>query len=193
MPKWNSVYVVQLSPDATIRVAAASYKEWYSLEEGHFFSTPISAFLLSKKCPDPTVNKALRAVKYHDKLMIVAHGSVNKVADKTADELAQYLHEDCGLSEVGLITFKACYVGRGYFLHEFKNACILNNIKVGWLKGYRGATATVKNAGKPTERVRHETTKGFKTGAKRYAILEGTHPFSIGADSRYFTDVDDDA
>jgi hypothetical protein len=77
-----------------------------------------------------------------------------------------------GLSEVGLITFKSCFVGRGYFLNNFASALAMNGIRAGWLKGYKGAAATVE---KPGGGVTEEITRNGKVlvDGQRLKIIRG--------------------
>ena len=91
-----------------------------------------------------------------DKLFIFAHGvhygiawmtrttAIAKGYDPSADnamQLAKFLRR-YGLRRIGLITFKACFVGKGVFLNSFALALAANGIAAGWLKGYKGVAAT---------------------------------------------------
>jgi hypothetical protein len=112
------------------------------------------------------------SVTENDKLFIFAHGNdfgisfmsddglrpegttaPKNAAGDNAVALAKMLKAH-GLSRVGLITFKSCFVGRGYFLNNFASALAMNGIQAGWLKGYKGAAATVaKTGGGVTEEI----------------------------------------
>src|SRR5262249_30874670 len=130
---------------------------------------------------------SLNVLTYEDKLMIVAHASVDGVAGRNPANLAQEL-QGYDLQRVGLITFKCCNVGRGDFLERFADAAADRNIKVGWLKGYRGTTIT-KAGGlvQPWEAVEHKNSPGFKAGGARYKIVRGRHAHNVVAPpgSRY--------
>jgi hypothetical protein len=118
-----------------------------------------------------------------DKLFIFAHGNnfgVAYMADDTpinamgdnAMALAKMLRQH-GLTQVGLITFKACYVGRDRFLENFSSALALNGIRAGWIKGYKGLAATVqKQGGGFTEEITNKNG-AILVDNQRFKIVRG--------------------
>ena len=56
--------------------------------------------------------------------------------------MAGMLYEG-GLRAAGLITFKACDVGKGTFLDDFVAALAKKGVILGWAKGYCGSSSTV--------------------------------------------------
>ena len=143
-------------------------------------------------------NDSLKPVGQNDKLWIVAHGSQQKVAAYDPEALARLLKES-GLTKAGLITFCACNVGAGDFLTKFVYQASVNQIVIGWVKGYCGSAATVPHPdgdGSPHERIRGKAPKRGKLGNEldgdaRYKIVSGIdNPFkqNIG---RYLLDDSD--
>ncbi|WP_158747377.1 hypothetical protein [Acidisphaera sp. L21] len=111
----------------------------------------------------PLASHSLAGVTQDDKLFIFAHGNdygVAYMADdfpmnasvENANALADLLRRS-GLRSVGLITFRACFVGQNNFLRDFALALAGRSIKVGWLKGYKGTAATTAKPGGFTEEV----------------------------------------
>jgi nitrogen regulatory protein PII-like uncharacterized protein len=106
--------------------------------------------------------ESLVRITEKDKLFIFGHGNSVGIAwmssgdlgsSHNANSLAQLLYGS-GLRRVGLITFKACYVGRADFLKQFAMALAGQGIAAGWLKGYKGIAKTNVKAygsdGEPT-------------------------------------------
>jgi hypothetical protein len=93
---------------------------------------------------------AFRTCDMCDKLIIVAHGTPSAVGNFSARDLSGYLSMS-GLQRMGLITFKACNVGKDRFLYEFLKKLAQNQVYVGWAKGYMGAAETVWVPGKDPE------------------------------------------
>jgi hypothetical protein len=97
----------------------------------------------------PLVGRPFSGLTERDKLFIFAHGNNDGIAWMTAAnaggdnalELAEFLRK-YGLWRVGLITFKACFVGRAQFLRHFAEALAAKGIAAGWLKGYKGIAET---------------------------------------------------
>jgi|KBSSwiStaDraftv2_1062776.scaffolds.fasta_scaffold07794_8 hypothetical protein len=189
MSKWNKRYLIKLSPDKVINESATTYRKYYSLP-------PSDRFVDESSKADSgwtTLSSgSLSAITLQDKLFIVAHGSPTHVAEYTARSLADSL-AGWGLDEVGLITFKCCHVGRDTFLEDFvKYAGRVSGIKIGWVKGYRGAAQTwLGGPLKPIERIKNVNSGGFKSGESRFKVVAGLEKISI-AGSRYELPADDD-
>jgi hypothetical protein len=188
--KWNKRYLIKLSPDKIINESATTYRKYYNILAKDRFVPPDQS---TKADSDWTrlSGSSLAPVTLQDKLFIVAHGSTTQVADYHANALADTL-ASWGLGEVGLITFKCCFVGRDKFLEDFvKYAGRVAGIKIGWVKGYRGASQTwLGGPLKPIEKVKNVNSLGFKAGESRYKIVAGLENLSVPG-SR-FTHPDDD-
>jgi hypothetical protein len=95
----------------------------------------------------PPFSRCLMNITMNDKLVIFAHGDAAEIFREGygPDDLAAELY-NCGLRNVGIITFKGCSLGNENFLEYFRSAC--DNVKggippgrinVGFLKAYKGA------------------------------------------------------
>jgi hypothetical protein len=185
MMNWDNLYLMKLSPDWIINETASTYRRYYNVPKAQRFVPPGES---TKRDRDWTRLRpnSLDGLTMEDKLMIVAHGS-ETMCDKwyprdLADELRGW-----GLTEIGLITFKVCYIGRGTFLETFvKWAGSHSKIQVGWVKGYRGpcSLAILGGLTKPTEVVYNHNNSGQKSGGARYKIVAGMHAQSV-PNSRY--------
>jgi hypothetical protein len=127
-----------------------------------------------------------------DKLLIFAHGSPSDVAGHSARVLAALL-ATWGLKEIGLITFKACSVGKENFLEDFLKYAAQHGAAIGWAKGYMGAAQTtlVPTTGgmKPTEVIndlRPVMTQGAKVKRDKHGnvieeiqVLEGRDRYKV--------------
>jgi hypothetical protein len=115
-----------------------------------------------------------------DSLYIVAHGNTTSVGPYTAEELATCLY-DRGLRNVGLISIKACSVGQGKFVTDFRQAASAEDLHFGWVKAYCGTAYTVPSKEKGKEGSPHEKIKNdgvMLEGADRYRMLRGYGAFS---------------
>ena len=69
---------------------------------------------------------------------------------------------------------------------------LLSGIKIGWVKGYRGAAQTwLGGPLRPIERIKNVNSGGFKSGESRFKVVAGLEKISI-AGSRYELPADDD-
>ena len=139
--KWNNAYMLCLHPtNGVIRSSAIQWKDRYNLPINQCFSL----------LPGPHLSgnftllgqNSLNNITLADKLMIFAHGNAGSVHTYDPPALADLLANN-GLTQAGLISFKACNVGSGNFLNQFHNACVLKGMEIGWYIGYRGTTATI--------------------------------------------------
>jgi hypothetical protein len=189
--KWDDLYLLKLSPDKVINESASTYRKYYTLPRNRRFVPPGES---TKADQDWTTlgPDSLRNVKLTDKLMIVAHGSTTEAGDRRFNALADDL-ASWGLTEVGLITFKCCYLGRGDFLENFvRYAEMVSRIRIGWVKGYRGPAQTWYGGPvKPSEQVLHHNGWGFKGGNDRYKIVPGYAGLSRPG-TRYVLPAEDD-
>jgi hypothetical protein len=211
--KWSNVFLVVLQKDADqwvrkipIYDSANSYQAWYNVPKTRKFTnttgeTETFSFLDSQ---------SLSPITLDDKLMIFAHGNEAKLGpfDSAAD-LCKGLYS-WGLRKIGLITFKACLIGKGDFLEAFERQCSKpeSSIEVGWLKGYCGSARTEyswssyllpgsvlpialssKADQKPHEYVEDDSRWSFfyLSGKSRYKIVPGNTRLKASHGSRYIT------
>jgi len=93
----------------------------------------------------PLSPTSLAAADRSSKLMIVTHGSESGPGGIFMKMLAVKL-KDAGLKEVGLISFKSCFMGNDEFLDYFSLYLSKNlGIDHGWLIAYRGEITTLKS------------------------------------------------
>jgi hypothetical protein len=124
--------------------------------------------------------ECLKPVTMGDSLYVVAHGNTTSVGPYTAEGLATCLH-DRGLREVGLISIKACSVGQGKFVTDFRLAASGHDLHFGWIKAYCGTAYTVPSKeegkkGSPHEKIKNDGE--VLEGADRYRMLRGYGVFS---------------
>lgn len=209
--KWGNLFLIKLSPDKIINDASEVYREWERVPDKQKWADPESDGwqALYKGCfndggvPTPTIK---------DKVMIIAHGSMTHVGTESsatetpgglgfnAHELAYWLSR-WGVREIGLLTFKCCYIGASKFLEDFVRALGTNNLKVGWVKGYKGTASTIKRGwidvpfiggvtGKPYERISREDNGLLDSvglplyGNDRFKVVRGNAAMNV-PNSRY--------
>lgn len=194
--KESKGFIDDIVSKRTITTSASQYATSKNVPKARRFSSRkadksdpfLASFnLLSGNC--------LQGITSNDKLMVFAHGSDtglawmadggdNAVLGGNALALARLLQKH-GLSEVGLITFKACYVGRGEFLHTLAYALSSAGIKAGWLKGYKGLSQTKQSGGDVWETIKSDdkrtltdanedrTAAGHVIETDRFKIVRG--------------------
>lgn len=120
-----------------------------------------------------------------DKLLIFGHGNSDEMGpdhlspQQLADQLSQW-----GLQNVGVISFKACEIGQGTFLEDFRKACEERNINVGWIKGYDSEIEYSEEGGQ-THILAQLAKKKTEPGSKHCKIIPGTAPCSVPVTDRY--------
>ncbi len=188
--KWGNLFLIKLCPDNVINESAETYREWEKVPDNQKWADEESTGWqrLENRCfkgqgiPTPTLQ---------DKIMIIAHGSTTHVGTPAsavetpggsgydAHELATWLAA-WGIEEIGLLTFKCCYVGAGSFLEDFVRHLPKKKLKVGWVKGYKGPASTIKRSwwevpviggvtGKPYESIGRDTGLLSTVGIPAYA------------------------
>ncbi|HET8708294.1 MAG TPA: hypothetical protein VFM46_18450 [Pseudomonadales bacterium] len=187
---WKNLYLIKLSPDKVIDESASTYRKYYSIPAAKRFVETGESHKTDSHWTR-LASQSLSHITMADHLIIVAHGSVDRVGNAGPNGLANML-KSYGLEEAGLISFKCCHVGRQSFLEDFLKAADKSNIKIGWVKGYRGRAATeFGGLMKPREIVTHKNSLGYKFGSKRYKIVKGKHSHKVGFDG-ILKIVDDD-
>ncbi len=200
---WNNVFVLELHHSSDriedrqiIMDATDAYTEKYGVPKERRWTNDLirGAKLKYLKLPPPG-SPMLNTIKLEDKLMIVGHGTKKDLAGLSGEGLAKLLSE-WGLQAVGLVTFKACHVGREKFLDEFIAGCTKHTIKAGWAKGYNGSAATTSNYHEEIFNPNYDDSvpdflnemRGqgeFLTGAARYRIVKGNAAGQIAERKRY--------
>lgn len=175
----QETYLLKLSPDKIINESASTYRKYYSLPKTHKFVP--EGETSSKQDSNWTIlgEGSLSRLTLDDTLLIVAHGSPSEAGGRNVYALLRDLYL-WGLHEVGVIVFKCCDIGRGDFLEQFvKRAHATYDMKIGFVKGYRGAAATlsVGSITSPYELISNKNSKGFKVGSKRYKVVPGLNSF----------------
>jgi hypothetical protein len=207
--KWTNVYIVVLQKDGhewvrrvPIYDSVSAYQAWYNVPKAKKFANTAG----ETETYTALGSESLSPITLGDKLMIFAHGNEAKLGpfDSATDLCIQL--RNWGLKEVGLITFKACLIGKGDFLEIFKLQCDAS--KVGWLKGYCGSARTDYSWGayllpssllpvalsskadqKPHEYVEDDSSWSLfnMSGNSRYKIVRGNTSVATHGSSRYVT------
>lgn len=147
------------SQKKTISKAAKNYSKYFKVPLNQRFSNDdtelpkFSHFLIIRR---DNIGE-FGGIELKDKLLIIAHGSPEKICVYTPQVIAEKLFQ-FGLRKVGVVSFKACDIGSGSFLTEFLAALEAKKVDVGWAKGYTGGTKTVHSypGSKPSESVRNK-------------------------------------
>jgi hypothetical protein len=204
--KWGKLFLIKLCPDKVINESAETYRVWENVPDNQKWADQEQTGWqgLENKC---FKGKGIPAPTLQDKMMIIAHGSPTHVgvpasAAETimdgsgydANQLATWL-ANWGLEEIGLLTFKCCYVGTGSFLEDFVRHASKKKLKVGWVKGYRGPAATMQRSwydlpviggvrNQPYESIKRETGILSTVGVpfytdERFKIVRGNAAMSM--------------
>jgi hypothetical protein len=218
--KFDKLWVFEISPDRIIHDDASLYAQLEGVPPARRWSThPANATWnkLESKCfagpHSPTILDKVIIVSHADPTSIGEEDTAKKMKAYSPSEFAHVLKNAWQMKGAGLITFKACRIGKGTFLEEFvacckpnaacaTDSCTRKLLKVGWVKGYTGSAMTVVKPVvrmsalaspfgmlKPTEVISEKVNVfGRKpllpvTGA-RYKIVRGSAPTSI-PHSRY--------
>jgi len=154
MPKkWNKYFILNLSMNDR---QTCMHTGWWSYR----YHVPITRIFVLAGVGGWSGGGAsfpLAEVDLSSKLIIVGHGHPWAIEGMDASQLAHKLHA-FGLRQVGLISFKSCYLGAGPFLDEFAAALDGHGTRFGWLIGYRGSVRLVRG---PTAHGYHEAV-GFE-------------------------------
>lgn len=188
--KWANCYLICMHPqNPTILNSSLQYIQRYNLPQNQCFSlipavrSPNSFTTLS--------NNSLSNVRLIDKLIIVAHGSENSVHNFDPKSMAELLARN-GLTTAGLIAFKACNVGKGDYLRQFHNECVMVRMEIGWYIAYKQTAATSNGRELVTKLDYFLDFLGLRylfglknTDDKRVRVYEGNADFQNLASHRY--------
>ncbi|HEC7609703.1 TPA: hypothetical protein R3998_005033 [Salmonella enterica subsp. enterica serovar Muenchen] len=129
--------------------------------------------------------------KYHDflsrttlgsKIIVLAHGTADYIDASPFGNMypvffLQFLYDKLGLRNAGLISFKSCMIGSGYFLDKCAQTCelVFKDLYVGWWKGYKQTSATHFKTG----------SCSFSSGSEDYDLRENSNcEFKLNDDAR---------
>jgi hypothetical protein len=133
--KWRNVVVLCLDgDDESIRTLTANMFGRYYIDQD-LDDNEVRCFGGTGQSKPQT--GCLRGLSdLHTKVVICGHGNEYMVDTYYPRNLAAYLLQ-LGLSEVGLLSFKSCEVGKGAYLDELAGELHHLGVQVGWLVGYK--------------------------------------------------------
>lgn len=144
--KWNKYFIVNLQPEniltniyarkLQVRYDILPIRSFYDGGSSCGFYSEFAGKTFNASHLSPT---SLAPVDRTSKLMIVSHGNEYGLRGMDAATLGRKL-VNAGLKEVGLISFKACLVGKEGFLEILSKDIAMRGIDHGWLIGYRDTT-----------------------------------------------------
>lgn len=161
------------------RDSALQYARLKLIPNDRMFATVLKATGMSYKFLfNPLADGSLSELNEMDKLFIFAHASTAKVGDLSAKSLARKL-KSAGMRKAGLITFKACDVGKGNFLEDFVSELRERSIHIGFAKGYLEGSETIEKWPGPTlfEEITTDSGKELE-GSARYRVVPGHYSSS---------------
>ncbi|EBU9822100.1 hypothetical protein ABSZ42_004876 [Salmonella enterica subsp. enterica serovar Newport] len=173
--KWNEIYILVFQSSNDL-----SWKTAFHLHKRYNIPTDNIAVFLST---DMT--------KYHDflsrttlgsKIIVLAHGTADYIDASPFGNMypvffLQFLYDKLGLRNAGLISFKSCMIGSGYFLDKCAQTCelVFKDLYVGWWKGYKQTSATHFKTG----------SCSFSSGSEDYDLRENSNcEFKLNDDAR---------
>lgn len=144
--KWTTAAIVLLDPnDDVILRDATAWKQRYAIPDHLCFTAPLKTGY-SLKGYRPLTPGCLSFSDLETKIIVISHGLPTGIvingrlssARTVTDWLAQW-----GLGQVGLLTFRGCWLGAGTFLDEMAARLTKCGIAAGWLLGYKYAVSQV--------------------------------------------------
>src|SRR5690242_4361982 len=150
--KWKKLFLIKLSPDKIINESAETYREWEKVPPEQRWTNGKADEGWHELYKDCFKKEKLAPPTLQDKVMIIAHGSTSHIGNDTDDDDATsgFSASDLaaklafwGAKEIGLLTFKACWIGDSWFLSTFVMKCPDHGLQIGWVKGYKGIANTV--------------------------------------------------
>ncbi|EHR8377115.1 hypothetical protein K5Z09_004566 [Escherichia coli] len=138
---WNKVYLLVLDDrGAPLRDCIRSYKRRYNIDNTS--EVNIRNVIDNGGC----TGNELSGVTINDKLIVISHSDsrylrAQKLGFLSPFEFVELLY-NLGLKEVGIISFKCCYLGAGSYLDDINNE-LFSDIKVGYMSAYKRSAVTI--------------------------------------------------
>lgn len=142
--KWAKYYLLIIDNDTQCMKNARYWINRYNIPiENIASSLPTAGFPLAYQ-------DFLGKLDLTGKLIIVGHGNSlppllgGVIKRYSPVELVSFLRTNCGLREAGLVSFKACELGIGSFLYDFKEEMDMRSARFGGCVGYKGIARTTE-------------------------------------------------
>lgn len=137
---WKDVFLLILDDrDVAVRSCISACKKRYEIPESHVIK-------ITKYSRGLVTGRELSGVSLHSKLIVISHGTKNVLHTCFQGDINHFeffeLVLELGLKEVGVISFKACNIGKGNFLENFR-AELCHELEIGYLLAYKGPAVTV--------------------------------------------------
>lgn len=131
---WVDVYLLILdNRGIAMRSIIRACRKRYQLKDCNIIT-------LTRKSRFEITGQELANLSLHSKLIIVSHGDENTLRTSFQGLINHFelfeLLLDLGLREAGVISFKACNIGSGFFLEKFKSE-LCSDMKIGYLLAYK--------------------------------------------------------
>ncbi|EFG6833426.1 TPA: hypothetical protein RXP34_003275 [Escherichia coli] len=185
--KWDNVYVLTFQSDDDL-----SWKTAFSLCLRYDIPLERIAVFQKKNILEKDKN-FLSASTLQSKIIVLAHGTPDYIDCSpfglmSPVQFLLFLYNELGLRCAGIISFKSCYLGSGFFLEKCSANCelLFKDLKVGWWKAYKGVAAThflfnscSFSSGEDDYILRKKTEGGEKLSDDfRVKIIRGNHDVS---------------
>ena len=137
---WEEVFLLILDDrNVAVRSCIIACKKRYEIPESHIIK-------ITKTNRGLVTGRELSAVSLRSKLIVISHGTERTLQTCFQGEINHFeffeLLLELGLKEAGIISFKACNIGKGTFLEDLRNE-LFNELEVGYLLAYKGYAVTV--------------------------------------------------
>ncbi|HBA9837748.1 TPA: hypothetical protein J1487_004723 [Escherichia coli] len=144
--KWNDVYVLAFGSKDEL-----SWKTAFALclrYDIPFHKMAIFHTDEKKEIPSQYLG-FLSNCTLQSKIIILAHGTQDYIDCSPFGQMSPvtfllFLYHGLGLRKAGIISFKSCDLGAGFFLEKCKTNCelLFKDLHIGWLKAYKGISAS---------------------------------------------------
>ncbi|HBA6820975.1 TPA: hypothetical protein J1W43_004730 [Escherichia coli] len=138
---WSKVFLLVLDDrGAALRDSVKSYRKRYNIDSNR--EVNIREVIVNGGC----TGKEFSDVTIDDKLIVIAHADARylraqKIGLMSPFEFVELL-SILGLKEVGIISFKCCYLGAKSYLEDIKNE-LYSDIKIGYMSAYKRSAVTI--------------------------------------------------
>lgn len=145
--KWKNIYLIVFESKDDL-----SWRTSFSLHLR--YNIPLCNIAIFQKSDGHSLdldkyNGFLSHATLDSKIIILAHGTpdyidASPLGDMYPINFLDFLYNKMGLRYAGVISFKSCMLGSGFFLDKCKKNCdlLFDRLKVGWWKAYKGIAAT---------------------------------------------------